>query len=76
MSIKYSTTGLIHNEPIGIFYIVGVGMVRIKLRTRNRRNQGSMEKVENINYRMAKRINSKSGKNGVFVEPCWIWRKK
>jgi tRNA1(Val) A37 N6-methylase TrmN6 len=39
-------------------------------------NLGSMEKVENINYRMAKRINSKSGKNGVFVEPCWIWRKK
>lgn len=37
---------------------------------------GTMEKIENINYRMAKRINSKSGKTGVFVEPCWIWRKK
>jgi tRNA1(Val) A37 N6-methylase TrmN6 len=32
-------------------------------------------KVENINYRMAKRINSKSSKTGIFVEPVWIWQK-
>jgi 16S rRNA G966 N2-methylase RsmD len=32
-------------------------------------------KVENINYRMAKRTNSKSNKVGIFVEPVWIWRK-
>ena len=32
-------------------------------------------KVENINYRMAKRKNSKSEKIGIFVEPVWIWKK-
>jgi tRNA1(Val) A37 N6-methylase TrmN6 len=36
---------------------------------------GGMEKIENINYRMAKRIRSKSDKGGIFVEPFWIWRK-
>ena len=25
---------------------------------------------------MAKRINSKSEKNGIFVEPVWIWKKQ
>jgi predicted RNA methylase len=33
------------------------------------------KKEENINYRMAKRINSKSNKEGIFVEPIWIWKK-
>ena len=33
------------------------------------------QKQENINYRMAKRINSKSNKQGIFVEPIWIWKK-
>ena len=33
------------------------------------------EKVDNINYRMAKRINSNSDKKGIFVEPIWIWKK-
>ena len=33
------------------------------------------EKIDNINYRMAKRMNSKSQKTGIFVEPIWIWRK-
>jgi tRNA1(Val) A37 N6-methylase TrmN6 len=33
------------------------------------------KKVDNINYRMAKRINSKSNKKGIFVEPIWIWKK-
>jgi len=32
-------------------------------------------KVDNINYRMAKRMNSKSDKAGIFVEPVWIWKK-
>jgi DNA modification methylase len=32
-------------------------------------------KVENINYRMAKRIGSKSDKGGIFVEPIWVWKK-
>lgn len=36
---------------------------------------GLAEKIENINYRMAKRTNSKSNKQGIFVEPIWIWRK-
>lgn len=35
----------------------------------------SSKKEENINYRMAKRINSKSHKEGIFVEPLWVWRK-
>lgn len=35
----------------------------------------SAKKEENINYRMAKRINSKSHKKGIFVEPVWIWKK-
>lgn len=34
------------------------------------------KKEENINYRMAKRINSKSHKEGIFVEPIWIWKKE
>jgi hypothetical protein len=33
------------------------------------------EKIDNINYRMAKRMNSKSHKKGIFVEPIWIWQK-
>jgi tRNA1(Val) A37 N6-methylase TrmN6 len=33
-------------------------------------------KVDNINYRMAKRMNSKSSKSGIFVEPIWIWKKE
>ena len=33
------------------------------------------EKCENLNYRMAKRINSKSEKQGIFVEPIWVWKK-
>lgn len=32
-------------------------------------------KVDNINYRMMKRANSKSDKQGIFVEPNWIWKK-
>lgn len=33
------------------------------------------KKVDNINYRMSKRMNSKSQKEGIFVEPIWIWQK-
>lgn len=33
------------------------------------------EKLENINYRMAKRMGSKSDRDGIFVEPNWIWKK-
>lgn len=33
------------------------------------------KKIENINYRMSKRINSKSDKKGIFVEPIWCWKK-
>lgn len=33
------------------------------------------KKEQNLNYRMAKRINSKSHKEGIFVEPIWIWKK-
>jgi tRNA1(Val) A37 N6-methylase TrmN6 len=33
------------------------------------------EKVDNINYKMAKRLNSKSDKKGIFVEPIWCWKK-
>lgn len=33
------------------------------------------EKSENINYRMAKRMRSKSHRSGIFVEPVWIWKK-
>ena len=33
------------------------------------------EKISNINYRMAKRVGSKSNKKGIFVEPIWIWQK-
>jgi len=33
------------------------------------------EKCDNLNYRMAKRINSKSEKKGIFVEPIWVWKK-
>ena len=32
-------------------------------------------KIENINYRMSKRLNSKSDKKGIFVEPVWCWQK-
>jgi 16S rRNA G966 N2-methylase RsmD len=39
-------------------------------------NLENSNKIENINYRMAKRINSKSEKNGIFVEPVWIWKKQ
>jgi 16S rRNA G966 N2-methylase RsmD len=38
-------------------------------------NLTGSEKKDNINYRMAKRINSKSDQNGIFVEPVWIWKK-
>lgn len=34
------------------------------------------KKIENINYRMAKRIKSNSEKTGIFVEPVWMWRKE
>lgn len=34
------------------------------------------KKVDNINYRMAKRINSNSSKDGIFVEPVWTWKKE
>lgn len=34
------------------------------------------KKIENINYRMAKRIKSNSEKTGIFVEPVWIWKKE
>ncbi len=37
---------------------------------------GNSKKVENINYRMAKRINSNSSKDGIFVEPIWVWKKE
>lgn len=33
------------------------------------------QKCDNLNYRMAKRINSKSERKGTFVEPLWVWRK-
>jgi hypothetical protein len=33
------------------------------------------KKIENINYRMSKRMNSKSDKKGIFVEPIWCWKK-
>jgi tRNA1(Val) A37 N6-methylase TrmN6 len=33
-------------------------------------------KCENLNYRMAKRMNSKSERSGLFVEPIWVWKKK
>lgn len=33
------------------------------------------KKIKNINYKMAKRINSKSDKKGIFVEPVWCWQK-
>jgi tRNA1(Val) A37 N6-methylase TrmN6 len=39
------------------------------------KNTGLVKKLDNINYRMAKRKNSKSNKQGIFVEPIWIWRK-
>jgi len=32
-------------------------------------------KVDNLNYRMMKRTNSKSDREGIFVEPNWIWKK-
>jgi len=32
-------------------------------------------KIDNLNYRMVKRMNSKSDKDGIFVEPNWIWKK-
>jgi 16S rRNA G966 N2-methylase RsmD len=38
-------------------------------------NTGLVKKINNINYRMAKRTNSKSNKKGIFVEPIWVWRK-
>jgi hypothetical protein len=31
--------------------------------------------VEGLGMKMAKRPNSKSHKDGVFVEPVWVWRK-
>ncbi len=34
-----------------------------------------VSKIDNLNYRMAKRINSNSNKKGIFVEPIWCWRK-
>ena len=34
------------------------------------------KKITNINYRMAKRIGSKSDKKGIFVEPMWCWKKE
>jgi hypothetical protein len=34
------------------------------------------KKIDNINYRMAKRINSNSAQIGIFVEPIWIWKKE
>jgi len=34
------------------------------------------KRMENINYRMAKRMNNQSHKDGIFVEPIWIWRKE
>jgi len=33
------------------------------------------KKCENLNYRMAKRMNSKSERSGIFVEPIWVWQK-
>jgi hypothetical protein len=33
-------------------------------------------KIDNINYRMSKRLNSKSDKKGIFVEPIWCWQKQ
>jgi DNA modification methylase len=33
-------------------------------------------KGDNINYRMAKRMNSKSERSGIFVEPTWVWKKQ
>ena len=33
------------------------------------------KKIKNINYRMSKRMNSKSDKKGIFVEPIWCWKK-
>jgi 16S rRNA G966 N2-methylase RsmD len=33
------------------------------------------QKCDNLNYRMAKRMNSKSEKDGIFVEPAWVWKK-
>lgn len=38
-------------------------------------NLKGAKKIENINYKMAKRLNSKSDKKGIFVEPIWIWTK-
>jgi len=34
------------------------------------------KKVDNLNYRMSKRLNSKSDKRGIFVEPIWCWQKQ
>jgi hypothetical protein len=34
------------------------------------------KKIENINYKMAKRLNSKSDKKGIFIEPVWCWQKE
>jgi len=33
-------------------------------------------KGDNLNYRMAKRMNSKSERSGTFVEPTWVWKKQ
>jgi hypothetical protein len=38
-------------------------------------NLKNSEKCNNLNYRMAKRMNSKSEKEGIFVEPAWVWKK-
>jgi tRNA1(Val) A37 N6-methylase TrmN6 len=35
----------------------------------------SSTKIDNLNYRMMKRTNSKSDRDGIFVEPNWIWKK-
>jgi len=33
------------------------------------------QRCDNLNYRMAKRLNSKSERKGIFVEPVWVWKK-
>ena len=34
-----------------------------------------LTEVNGMGMKMAKRPNSKSHKDGVFVEPVWIWKK-
>lgn len=38
-------------------------------------NLTNSNKVDNLNYRMMKRTNSRSDRDGIFVEPNWIWKK-